>query len=35
MTEAQLDVGDLASGTYFLRMRSESYTETQRITVVR
>lgn len=29
MTEAQLDVSDLASGTYFLRMRSEGYTDTQ------
>ncbi|PEN08714.1 hypothetical protein CRI93_02850 [Longimonas halophila] len=34
-TEAQLDVSDLASGTYFLRMQTKGHTETQRITVVR
>ncbi len=34
-TEAQLDVRGLASGTYFLRMQADSYTETQRVTVVR
>ncbi|MGM0706546.1 MAG: T9SS type A sorting domain-containing protein, partial [Bacteroidota bacterium] len=34
-TEAQLDVSGLASGTYFLRMQTEGYTDTERITVVR
>jgi predicted outer membrane repeat protein len=34
-TEQTIDVSDLASGTYFLRMRTEGHTETQRITVVR
>ncbi|MFO8232254.1 MAG: T9SS type A sorting domain-containing protein, partial [Longimonas sp.] len=34
-TDTQLDVSGLASGTYFLRMQTEGYTETQRITVVR
>ncbi|PEN08715.1 hypothetical protein CRI93_02855 [Longimonas halophila] len=34
-TEQTIDVGGLASGTYFLRMQTESHTETQRITVVR
>jgi hypothetical protein len=34
-TEAQLDVRGLASGTYFLRMQADNYTETQRVTVVR
>ena len=35
-TKHTLDVSDLASGSYFLRMQTDSgYTETQRITVVR
>jgi predicted outer membrane repeat protein len=34
-TKAQIDVSGLASGTYFLRMQTDGYTETQRITVVR
>jgi surface protein len=34
-TEQVLDVSDFASGTYFLRMQADSYTETQRVTVVR
>ncbi|WP_176521779.1 LamG-like jellyroll fold domain-containing protein [Longimonas halophila] len=34
-TEQTMDVSDLASGTYFLRMQTESHTETQRVTVVR
>ncbi|MFO8231290.1 MAG: LamG-like jellyroll fold domain-containing protein [Longimonas sp.] len=34
-TEQTIDVSDLASGTYFLRMQTEGHTETQRITVVR
>ena len=34
-TEQLLDVNGLASGTYFLRMQTESHTETQRVTVVR
>ncbi len=34
-TEARLDVSRLSSGTYFLRMQSEGYTETQRLIVVR
>jgi predicted outer membrane repeat protein len=34
-TEAQFDVSDLASGTYFLRMQTAGHIETQRITVVR
>jgi len=34
-TEQTMDVSDLASGTYFLRMQTEGHTETQRITVVR
>ena len=34
-TEAQLDVSDLASGTYFLRMQTTGHTDTQRVTVVR
>ena len=34
-TEQVLDVSGLASGTYFLRMQTNSYTETQRVTVVR
>ena len=34
-TEAQLDVSGLTSGTYFLRMQTESHTEAQRVTVVR
>jgi hypothetical protein len=34
-TEQTLDVSGLASGTYFLRMQTDSHTETQRITVVR
>jgi len=34
-TDAQLDVSGLASGTYFLQMQTDGYTETQRVTVVR
>ncbi len=34
-TEETLDVSRLASGTYFLRMRTDGHTETQRLTVVR
>jgi len=34
-TEAQLDVSDLASGTYFLRMQTDGFADTQRLTVVR
>ncbi|PEN07111.1 hypothetical protein CRI93_08225 [Longimonas halophila] len=34
-TEAQLDVSDLASGTYFVRMQTDGFTDTQRLTVVR
>ena len=34
-TEQVLDVSGLASGTYFLRMQTDSHTETQRVTVVR
>jgi len=34
-TETPLRLDDLASGTYFLRMQTDGYTDTQRITVVR
>ncbi|PEN07113.1 hypothetical protein CRI93_08235 [Longimonas halophila] len=34
-TEAQLDVSNLASGTYFVRMQTDGFTDTQRLTVVR
>ena len=34
-TEQHLDVSGLSSGTYFLRMQTDGYTETQRVTVVR
>ena len=34
-TEQVMDVSGLASGTYFLRMQTDSHTETQRVTVVR
>ncbi|WP_176521859.1 LamG-like jellyroll fold domain-containing protein [Longimonas halophila] len=33
--EQPLDVSNLASGTYFLRMQTSGHTETQRVTVVR
>jgi hypothetical protein len=33
-TEASLDVSDLASGTYFVRMQTGGFTDTQRLTVV-
>jgi hypothetical protein len=34
-TEQTIDVSRLSSGSYFLRMQTEGYTETQRLTVVR
>lgn len=34
-TEAQFDVSNLASGTYFLRMQTDGHDETQPVTVVR
>jgi hypothetical protein len=33
--EQVMDVSGLASGTYFLRMQTEGFTETQRLTIVR
>jgi len=34
-SEAQLNVSDLSSGTYFVRMQTVGFTDTQRLTVVR